>query len=760
MGGSKRTVNQTNASLHGSDRPEIITHLNSREIQKSDDLSVTELLRILHRRRMFVIGMALAVLLLGVAYCIVATRRYEASAYIVINPEGSNAMDLGDLTARLGGGGLGFDEKVATQIRVIQSQSLAWTVIKDLRLDKKPSFAGHRKYIFFGPLVLDKVPDDIESIGPGRLNSLISAFQHNLKVDVVPHTQEIQVSFVSADPVVARDVVNDLTAAYQQRVFTTRFDDTLKASDWLSGRLADLKRSIEDSQAKLAAFEKSTGIIGTDENDNLVLSRLDALSKEVTDAEADRIVKEAEYHVAQTGDSDKIATIAPNTLIASLRMQQEQLKVQLAQLSQEFGPKYPKLVQVEDQLKQANQSLASEILNAQEHFRSQYEISAGAEAKIDKAFEDQKQKAYALSEGLDQYGIMKREVQAGNDLYEDLQKRIKEAGVIASLSAPTVDVIDVANLPTAPVSPKISVVILLSLIGGLGLGGGFALAADALDYIVRSADEMESLAGIPLWGFIPHLRDKSKKKLEATTKDPNSLVVHTRPKSHPSEAFRAVRTSIMLASAGAPPKTVLISSSVPAEGKTTICTNIAAALTQSGARVLLVDADLRKGRLNFRIGASSSKGLSSCLTGASSWRDSVVLVPDCPNLFCLPAGVPPPNSAELLGSQYMYEKISEWKQEYDHIVIDSAPCLLVTDAVLLARWMDAVLLVTRVGTTPRRGLQHAIRLLLQSVETHAFGLLINDVSGSDGTYGYGYGYGYVYGNGYGAYGGYYSDDEK
>jgi capsular exopolysaccharide synthesis family protein len=705
---------------------------------------------------MFVIGATLFALLLGVAYCILATRRYQASTYMVINPEGSNAMDLGDLTARLGGGGLGFDERVATQIRVIQSQSLAWTVIKDLRLDKAPSFAGHRKYGLFGPLVLDKVPEDIESVNPGRHNSLISAFQNSLKVDVVPHTQEIQVSFLSSDPAVAREVVNHLTAAYQQRVFTTRFDDTLKASDWLSERLADLKRSIEDSQAKLATFEKQTGIIGTDENDNLVLSRLDALSKEVTDAEADRIVKEAEYRVAQTGDPDKIATIAPNTLVTSLRLQQEQLKAQLASLNQEFGAKYPKVLQLEDQLKQTNQSLSAEILNTQEHFRSQYEISAGAEAKIDKAFEDQKQKAYALSAGLDQYGIMKREVQAGSDLYEDLQKRIKEAGVIASLSAPTVDVIDVANLPTSPVSPKTSVVILLSLIGGLGLGGGLALAADALDNVVRNTDEMEALAGIPLWGYIPNLRDRSKKKLEATKTDPHSLVVQTRPKSYPSEAFRAVRTSILLASAGAPPKTILISSSVPAEGKTTISTNIAAALAQSGTQVLLVDADLRNGRLNSRIGVPSSEGLSSSLAGVRSWRDFVEPVPDCPNLFCLPAGTPPPNSAELLGSEHMREQINEWKQEYGHVVIDSPPCLLVTDAVLLARWMDAVLLVTRVGTTPRRGLQHAVRLLLQSVETHSFGLIINDVSGSSGAYGYGYGYGH----GSGAYPGYFSETEK
>ena len=203
-----------------------------------------------------------------------------------------------------------------------------------------------------------------------------------------------------------------------------------------------------------------------------MLSKLDDLSKELTDAEADRIVKEAQYRVAQSGNAELIGTIVPDSVLPVLRGQEADLKQQLAQANAEYGPHYPKVIQLETQLAQVKKSLQSEIADIQERFHTAYQVSADAEKQMRTAFDQQKQQAYNMSAGLDQYGILKREMESGNDLYEDLLKKLKEAGVVASLKAATVDVIDPATLPTKPVEPNIPLVMALSMVFGLGTGIG------------------------------------------------------------------------------------------------------------------------------------------------------------------------------------------------------------------------------------------------------------------------------------------------
>jgi succinoglycan biosynthesis transport protein ExoP len=724
----------------------------------TDEISLSDLFRILRRRRQIIVASLIVVFFLGVAYCAVKTRRYEAVADLAINPEGSDALDMGDITASLGGGGLGFDEKLETQVHVLKADSLAWTVISELRLDREPTFAGHRNFIFFGPYVVPNPPDQIERTTPERRNKLLEDFSHALTVQTIARTQAVEITFRNADPALAREVVNHLVTAYTQRTFMTRYNDTMKASNWLSGQLAQLKSEVEESQSKLSEFQKRTGIFGTDENDNLVLSKLDDLSKELTDAEADRILKEAQYRVAQSGNPELIGTLVPDSVLPILRGQQADLKEQLAQANAEYGPQYPKVIQLGEELAQVEKSLHGEIADIQERFHTAYQVSAGAEKQMRTAFDQQKQQAYDMSAGLDQYGILKREMESGNDLYDDLLKKLKEAGVVASLKAATVDVIDPATLPTKPVEPKIPLVLALSTVFGLGTGIAFAFAAESLDNLIRSPEEVESLTGVPLFGTIPHIKlgrgKSSGQELETIGEGPGrgSLIALLQPSSQASEAFRSLRTALLLASAGKPPKTVLIASAVPGEGKTMVSMNIAAMLAQRGARVLLIDADLRRGQIAARSMTPKNLGLSGALTGAVDWRDAVAPLPDAPNLFVLQAGVRPPNSAELLGSPQMHEVLEECKAEYDHVVIDSAPCLIVTDAVLVAQETDAVLLVSRIGVTPRNNLRRASELL-QFGDGHVTGIVANAVPIGEEYYGYGYGYGY------GKYKSYYTEDK-
>lgn len=718
----------------------------SSDQDSSDEISLPELIRIFRRRKRIVVASVIAVFLLAVLYCNLKTPRYEAVADLAINPEGSNALDMGDITASLGGGGLGFDEKLETQVHILKSKSLAWTVISELRLDKQPGFDRHRMYAFFGPDICADKPALIEQTTPECRNAILKSFDSALTVQSIARTQAVEISFRNADPALARDIVNHLAAAYTQRTFMTRYDDTMKASDWLSGQLAQIKADVEKSESKLSQFQKQTGIFGTDENDNLVLSKLDDLSKELTDAEADRITKEAQYRVAQSGNPELIGTIVPDSVLPVLRGQEADLKNQLAQATSEYGPHYPAVIQLGNQLDQVEKSLQKEIANIQERFRSDYEVSATAEKQLKAAFDQQKQLAYDMSEGLDQYGILKRDVESGNDLYEDLLKKLKEAGVVASLKAVTVDPIDLAVLPTKPIEPNIPLVLALSAILGLGAGIGLAFAAESLDNVIRSTEEFEALTTIPLFGVIPHVNIERKKRFgeegtaDAAESQNAEIVSLQRPNSQPAEAFRVLRTALQLATAGTPPKMIIIGSAVPGEGKTIVSMNLAAVFSQRAERVLLVDSDLRRGTIQRRMKILKNSGLSGSLTGAGNWRDAVVAFPQVPNLFVLQSGLRPPNPAELLGSAQMHGFLEEWRAEYDRVIIDSPPALLVTDAVLIAQWTDLILLVSRIGVTPRAGFRRAADLL-QSGKSAMTGMVINDISAVDNYYGYGYGYG-------------------
>jgi polysaccharide biosynthesis transport protein len=731
-------------SVHGNADESGRGKMGTEERGSSDEVTLPAVLRVLQRRRRVIIASVVVIFLLGTLYCVVKTRRYEAVADLAINPEGSDALDMGDITASLGGGGLGFDEKLETQVHFLRSDSLAWTVISELRLDREQTFAGHRGLIFFGPYLVTGAPAQIEQTSPERRNGLLAAFSGSLTVQTIPRTQAVEITFRNASPALACEIVNHLVSAYTQRTFVTRYNDTLKASTWLSGQLAQLKAAVQESQSKLSSLQKKTGIFGTDENDNLVLSKLDDLSRELTDAEADRIVKEAKYRIAESGNPELISTIAPDSVLPILRGQEADLKSQLALANSEYGQDYPKVIQLRNELAQVEKSLRKETGDIQERFRMDYQVSADSEKQLQTAFDQQKQQAYDMSQGLDQYGILKREVESGNDLYEDLQKKLKEAAVVASLKAATVEVIDPARLPTSPVEPKTSLVLALSILLGFGMGIGLAFTAESLDSLIRSPEEIEALTALPFFGLIPHIKPARGKDVGL---DP--LMTLLRPSSRIAEAFRALRTALLLSSAGSPPKVIMIASAVPEEGKTTISMNVAAVLSLAGARVLLVDADLRRGMIAERLHIARNLGLSGCLTGSVSWRDAVENVAGTPNLFVLQAGLRPPNSAELLGSAEMYSLLEEWRAEFDHVIIDSAPCLVVTDAVLVAQKTDAVLLVSRISVTPRNSLRRASELL-QFGEGHVTGIVANDVGISDDNYGYGYGYG--------KYNGYYSEE--
>ncbi len=712
------------------------------------EVGLLQVMKVLRRRvrllvTCFALGVSVAVLL-----CLFMQPLYDAKAELNVHPEGSAALDLGDLgDLATGSGGLDWNSKLETQARILRSDTLAWDVIKQLRLDRDPSFSPPQKSLLSRntPPVLE----DIDKIDPVLKHELLRRFSKSLNVQAVPKTQVISIRFRSPDPALAASVVNHLTVAYVQHNFMTRFEATMQASAWLQRRLDDLRANVETSQRKLAEYQKKANIIGSDENNNLAMSQLGDVSKQLSDAEADRIMKEAKYRLAQGGDPELIGTILPDSVLPVLRSQEADLRNQLAQLTARFGANYPRVIQLRNQLAQLDSALKKEIKDIEARFETEYLSAKKTEDQLRASMEARKREAFSQTERFSEYDMLKNQVESGRTLHEDLLRKLNEAGIAAGLKSTNVDVIDPAAVPVKPVLPNVPLFLSLGVFGGAFLGLGLAFVLESVDHTISSPEEVEELCQTPILGVIPHISSRESRRIPVLSRElpvqtgSRTPVAIERPHSKVAEAFRALRTSVLLAAPGSPPKAIVVTSAQPGDGKSTVSENIAAVLAQSGAKVLLVDADLRRGRLAVGLGLSATNGLSEALAGQYRWRDSLVPLPSLPNLCVLAAGQRPPNPADLLTSAQLDALLLEWRTEYDHIIIDTPPVVVVTDAVLLSQRADAVMLIARSSRTGRHPVRMA-RDLLRKARAGMVGVVINDFEIESQYYGYSYNYNRYY----------------
>lgn len=702
--------------------------------ERQDDITLQELWRVLRKRKLLVLGCLVGMTVAAGLISAFLPRRYEAVARVLINPQDTNALGLDPLAA-LAGTSLSNDIAQQTQVRVLQSDPLAWNVVKQLRLDQRQDFAGRLA-----------TRDSVDSVSVPTRARILSIFHERLRVAVVPKTQLIEVRFRARDPQLAADVANALTNAYIERNFRTRYEATMQASDWLSKQLDDLKRNVEASQKRFTEYQKKSGIIGTDETHNIFIVQLDEMNRQMAGAQAERILREARYRVAVTGNPELIADIVPTSSLAILRAQQADLQNQYAQLTTKYGEAYPRVEQVNTQLKQVDISIAAQVAEVRTRLGQEYEAALKTEHGLNVELGKQKQQAYKMNDAGIQFAILKKDFESSRDLYDGLMKKLKEAGIVAGLRSTNVDVIDPASAPIKPAEPRVVLNLAVGLLLGLFSGVGLAFLLENLDTTITAPENCDVLANMPMLGVVPHLSlNRSRGHKNSADEEKNLPFLLSRPESHLAESFRALRTTLLLSSAGAPPKVILVTSAAPGEGKTTVSVNLALTFAQKGSRVLLVDADMR--RPSGRLGMQGQNGLSSCLAGRIAAGELLKPMPGGMGLDVLPSGQTPPNPVELLDSERMRELISQWRQQYEHIVFDTPPMVGLSDAVVLSPYADGVLLVARSAQTRRQSLSRA-RDILARVNARVVGVIINDLNLESVDYYHYYGY---YGSKYGQY---------
>ncbi len=641
------------------------------------------------------------------------------------------------------------DNYIETQSKILTSETLALQTIRNTGLANDPEFSSGStvsEAIATGSLANQKRPPEI------------SAFLGSLSVKRIPNSHLMEVTFESTDPVMAARILNAHLENYKAQNIQSRYDATAEASRWLASQLSDLKLRVEKSENDRINYERQNQIWSLDnDKNNMTTQRLSDLNKELTDAESETLKRRALYEYAQSGALDAVPQLRDSTVLMDMERKRNDLQITYTDAVNQYGPNFPKVQRLQAQLKETEDQISKARKGIIIQLKSDYDEAKAREDLLSQRLEQQKAETNVMSEKMVQYNILKRDADANKALYEGLLTKLKEAGISAGLKSSNIRIVDPAMIPSSPSRPaktrNIALACLVGLVGGIGL----ALLREYLDNTVKSPDDVETLSRLPSLAVVPAFGGTEDGKRNGILKGVSTnggqkrieLVAQHLPKSQMAEAFRALRTALLLSQPDHPPQVILVTSALPREGKTTAAANLAVTLAQLGDKTVLVDADLRKpgvGRL-LNLGTGKYAGLSSYLAGASTLDLVTVPHPAIPNLAAIPTGPLPPNPADLLSSHRLADAVAELRTKFKFIVIDSPPIMAATDAVILSVQADGVLLVVRSGETPKEAFTRSCDLLT-SVKGRLLGVVLNAVDAGAPDYYYSYRY-YPYSYGYG-----------
>jgi succinoglycan biosynthesis transport protein ExoP len=699
------------------------------------DTTLSEALIVLRKRRWVLIIAVLLGLAYGVYKAESQPKLYDSYGRIQVRSGSSNEYRV----SAVGDYGGDTSSRLLTEIEILKSDSLMLRVCREMDLANNADFLEK------------KAPPPHRSIDDGEIRQdTVHRLQSNLHIALVPKTDIIRLDYSSFNPKLSADIVNQVISDYIQRSYQTRFESSQRVSDFLSGTLEDLKQQVETSQEQMMDMQRRLGILGFDPAHNQISASLDDLARAAGAAKLARIIAEARYRVVSGMDPNTIEgaiELTPGTAPGELNLLRGQLagaRANYAQLGASLAPNHPQMKALKAQIDELIVEIDAEQNRLLLQAKQNYIVARANEDQTTAALEAQKTDAYKLRDELVEYTLRSREFEANRTLYDSLQQRLRTASVQSGLESLEIDVVDKALPPAYPVLRPQSTVILTALIFSLLAGIVIAFLMESLDTGLRSIAEIESITELPSLAIIPRARRSSVDQAGTLTTAQRNIGILTQPKSQFAEAFRSLRTSLLLSTAGHPPKFIVITSATPSEGKTTAASNLAAILAQRDTRVLLIDGDLRRPNIHHRFGLNGKIGLTTVLTGATTLEETVQNVPEIPNLDILPSGPVPPFPTEMLSSGAMETILKRCGELYDYVVIDSPPILSVTDGVILARQADAVVLVVRHGKSSKHVVRRGRDVLLRA-GAGITGIVLNAVDlNSPEYYGY-YGYsGYSY----------------
>jgi len=674
---------------------------------------------------------------------------------------------------------------INTQIQILSSASLLSRVVKTLDLEHNQGFlrpAGQSRSTWQSVLRMVGIrrntpeperprtyerltltpakgpatsADNLEEVN--KLAPHVESLKRLLEVQQVKDTRLIEINFTHSNPEVAAKVVNTIAEVFVLVNLEKKTETNSTTGDFLQKRIAELQSDIRTGEEKLINYAKNNQILTLDAGQNTVVDRLVGLNKQLLEAENERKMAEAAYRVNQEpGAADAMAAANTKELEAKL----DDLKQKRNQLLVANTEEWPEVKEVEKQIAglqtQIQEAHSKATLTESKLIETRYHQALDRERALRKSFDEQRGTTLTQNEAAINYRIIQQEIETNKTLLDGLLQRTKENDVMMAGTPNNIRIVDFAIPQKRPVAPRRTMIVALSFLLSFGCAVGLAFFVEYLDDSVRSTEDVENFLHLPSVAVIPRIGTTKPKRTLAVAPRNGSLATNhgsnggsgevlltdIDKRSPMAEAYRHLRTSILLSTAGRPPRTLLITSSVPSEGKTTTAVNTAISLAQTGARVLIIDADMRRPRLHSIFNLSHSSGLSSLLSREAD-EDEVSLAiqqDERSGLFILPAGPVPPNPAELIGSDQMLRLVSMVQSMFTYVVIDSLSVAAFTDGVLIATMVEGVLLVIHSGKSSRKVVARA-RKLLENVGARIIGVVLNKVEASGS-------HSYYYYNGY------------
>ncbi|MFN8003212.1 MAG: polysaccharide biosynthesis tyrosine autokinase [Acidobacteriota bacterium] len=697
--------------------------------------------RIIRRRLWVPISALILVVTLATIYNLRLPSIYEGVTEVELVRE-DRVVNLKDLQINMGGSD--DSQYINTQLKIMQSPPVAYLVTRALDLEHNPDFLPGLSR------PLNQQTADLEvSSGESdtqaemqRLEPYINTLLGNVEIKPIRETRLIEIHYRHQNKELARKIADTWADAYIKNIYESRAEANKKASQFLDKSIAGYKLKLREAEERLLNYRRSNQVLDFGEKENTVSERLAALNQLLLQAETDRKNAQLAYEMSRgVADISTVPEIQRDPIAQELNKKITDLRQQREQLLVEFTPEWPAVKKVTQQLEQLEGELRASHQRILTTIENQYRAATQKEDGLRKAFAQQRAETMQQNEGAISAKMLQQEVDTNREMLANLLK--SQQGVEVSTAGLLKDAIRVtkhAALPQVPVAPKRTQNILLSALLALIAGVGLVLFLDYINNKIESVEDIDRYMKLPALGVIPMLpntgkarrlltgggngADNGKELAPALANNGQVILTQVEANSSMAESYRQLRTALLLSSAGHAPRTLLITSSQPAEGKTTTSVNTAISLAQTGAAVLIVDADLRRPRVHKMFGLKNNVGLSNFLAGEGELASLIQIA--MPNLYVLPVGPLPPNPAELLGSARMKTVVETLSSNFDYVVIDSPPVSSFADSLILSALVEGVIIVVKGGVTPREMAQRT-KAHLQSVGAKILGVVINQI---------------------------------
>jgi polysaccharide biosynthesis transport protein len=697
--------------------------------QASQGFDFYKYLRILIKYRWLIVVVLATSILLAGAITFLMSPIYRATVSLQIDRESMNIVNVEGVQPEESQGSSGL-EFYQTHYELLASRSLAERVSGTLNLSADQSFLAKNtsiitliKELVFGE---DEAAAEKAKSQEEIARSVVEKLSRSLSVAPVRGSRIVKVSIDSPYPELAQRIANSYGEVYIADNLDRRFDATSYARKFLEERLQQLKIKLEESERQLVKYAEDQGIIQLDDNKSLSGTDLEATNTKLAEARSERIKKELLWKQAQSSSGIGLKQILDDEALQANRKLRTELAAQYQQKLGIYKPAFPEMVQLRNQIKELDRSIQSEIEAIKLSIEAEYNAALEEEQNLQQSLEGTKVEVVDQRNKSIEYNIIKREVDTNRTLYEGLLQRYKEIGVAGGVGTNNISIVDKASLPLLPRSPNLLLNLALAVIAGLLAGVLMALGLDYLDDSFKSPEDIERELGMSVIGVVP--KPKSNVTIEEELLDSRSGM---------AEAYRSLRTGLQFSTSDGLPRTLLVTSSKPSEGKTTSSISLAKSLANIGLNVLLIDGDLRNASVHKRMRCSNELGLSNYLSGAKL-PDEVVQTTDTANLILMPSGPLPPNPAELLNGPRLSSLLTLATQTFDIVIIDGPPVMGLADAPILSRTAQSTLVVVAANETRKSVVKVAMRRL-EMARANIVGVLLNKFDQKQVGYGYGYG---------------------